>query len=139
VLGAKEPNEGSPEARIASTSLTVSYTGAFVVKIECPSGEASCTGTITLRTLKAVMVGVPGREARHKAAVLTLAGGSFTLAGGHSTSLTLHLSPTARTLLARSHVLSARATVIAHNAAGATHTGQAVVTLHAAKSTHGKG
>ncbi len=138
-LGIKELKEGSPEARIASASLIVSRAGALVVKVECPSGEISCTGTITLRTLKAVLAGVPGREAKPKAAVLTLATGSFTVAGGHSKALTLDLSQTARKLLARSHVLRARAIVVAHNPAGATHTDQAIVTLRTANSRHGKG
>jgi hypothetical protein len=139
VLSVIDLKEGSPEARISSTSVMVSDTGTLVVRIECPAGEASCTGTITLRTLRAVIAGAPGREARHRAAVLTLATGSFSVAGGHSKALTLRLSPTARKLLARSHALSARAIVVAHNPAGATHTDQAIVTLHAANSRHGKG
>jgi hypothetical protein len=135
VLAAKE---GSPDATIADTSLSVASSGAFVVKIECPAGETSCTGTITVRTLKAVIAGVPGREAKQKASVLTLASGSFTVAGGQTKAVTLHLSATARHLLARSHVLSARATIVAHDPAGGTHTGQTIVTLRAPKAKRGK-
>ncbi len=130
VLGVKEV---SPDATIASASLAVSPSGAFVIKIECPAGEASCTGTITLRTLHAVSAGVSGREGKSKAAIVTLASGSFAVAGGQSKALTLHLSATGRKLLAHSHVLSARATVVAHNPAGGTHTGQAIVTLRPQK------
>ena len=130
--------ESSPTAALASTSLSVSASGAFVVKIECPAGEASCTGTITLRTLHAVSAGVSGHESKQKATILTLATGSFTVAGGQSKALTLHLLAKARPLLAHSRTLSARATIVAHNPAGATHTGQTVVTLRASKSKKGK-
>lgn len=136
VLGAKE---GFPNATLASTSLAVSSSGAFVVKIQCPALETRCTGTITLRTLRAVRAGVAGRNAKQKAAVLTLAAGSFTVAGGQSRALTLHLSTSARKLLSSSHVLSARATIVAHDPGGATHTGQTVVTLRAPQAKHGKG
>ena len=100
----------------------MSSSGAFVVKIECPAGETSCTGTITLRTLHAVSAGSSGGKGKSKPAVLTLAAGSFTVAGGQTKAVTLHLSATARKLLARDHTLSARATIVAHNPAGATHT-----------------
>jgi len=136
VLGAKE---GFPNATLASTSLAVSSSGAFIVRIACPVLETSCTGTITLRTLRAVRAGVAGREAKQKATVLTLAAGSFTVAGGQSRALTLHLSTSARKVLSSSHVLSARATIVAHDPAGATHTGQTVVTLRAPQAKHGKG
>ncbi len=136
VLGAKE---GSPDATLASTSLSVSSSGAFVVKIECPAGETSCTGTITLRTLHAVSAGSSGGKGKSKPAVLTLAAGSFTVAGGQTKVVTLHLSATARKLLARDHTLSARATIVAHNPTGGAHTGQTTVTLHAPKPKHGKG
>jgi len=137
VLGAKE---GSPNATIADTSLKVGASGKFVVEIICPSGEASCTGTITLRTEHAVGASVRGNVAKrkHKATVLTLASGSFTVTGGQSKKITLHLTAAGRKLLAHNHVLSARVTIVAHDPTGGTHTGQTIVTLRVSKPEHGK-
>ncbi len=130
VLGAKE---GSPDAAIASTSLQVSASGAVSLKISCPPGVSGCEGTVTLRTLNAVVARVAG-AARAKAAILTLATGSFTLPGSEVKMVTLHLSAKARTLLARSHTLHVRVTIVAHNPAGGVHTGQAIATLRAPKA-----
>jgi hypothetical protein len=132
VLGAKE---SSPDATIASTSLTVSASGVVNLEISCPAGESGCAGMVTLRTLDAVSARVAG-TAKMKATVLTLAAGSFTVPGGKAKTVTLHLSAKARALLARSHVLRVRATIIAHNPAGGTHTGQAIVTLRAPRAKH---
>ena len=131
-----------PNAELAGTSLTVSSSGAVSVRITCPAGESRCTGTVTLRTLNAVIAGVTGHQSKkRKAAILTLASGSFTVAGGQLKALTLRLSAKARALLKRSHVLRARATIVARDAAGATHTAQTIVTLRASNATrpHGKG
>jgi hypothetical protein len=133
VLGFKE---GSPNATVASTSLTVSASGAVVVKVSCPAGVTTCTGTITLKTLGAVSARYVGTEA--KAKVLTLASGSFSVAGGREKAVTLHLSAAAKKLLARAHSLRARATVVAHNHVGVAHTAQATVTLRLAKKSKGK-
>ncbi len=40
-----------PDATLASTSLTASSSGAFTVRVACPSGETGCSGTVTLHTL----------------------------------------------------------------------------------------
>lgn len=129
----KPPVAAVPNATLASTSLAVSRSGALVLNVRCPSGESSCAGTVTLRTLSAVSA--RASAAAHKA-ILTLASGSFTVAGGHLKSVTLKLSPKARKLLARTHVLRAKATIAAHDPAGATHTSQATVTLRVAKAKH---
>jgi hypothetical protein len=127
-----------PNAELASTSLTGSSSGTVSVKITCAGGESRCTGAVTLRTLNAVIASVTGHQSKkRKAAILTLAAGSFKVAGGHATTVKLHLSGKARTLLARTHVLHARATIVAHDPAGATHTTQTIVTIRAAKATHG--
>jgi hypothetical protein len=99
--------------------------------VSCPAGETSCAGTITLRTVTAVSAS-PRRKG--KPAVLTLAAGSFTVPGGKIKAVTLRLSKKARALLTRTHLLRARATIVAHDPAGATHTTQTIVTLHAAKA-----
>ena len=118
--------ESSPEAKLASASLSVTAAGAFTVKITCPAGDTDCSGAITLTTLGAVGTG-------KKKAVLTLASGSFTIAGGAGKSFTLHLSAKARALLARSHVLRAKSTIVARDPSGGSSTTAATVTLKAAK------
>jgi hypothetical protein len=122
--------EVAPTATIAASSLQVSASGAVSLKISCPI-KASCAGTVTLRTLTAV-ASDRAMTAKQKKAILTLATGSFSVTGGSVKVLTLHLSAKARALLGHSHVLRARATILAHNASGATYTGQAIVSLHAA-------
>jgi hypothetical protein len=125
--GVKGSREGNPEARLASSSLSVTAAGAFTVKVTCPAGEASCSGTIVLNTASAVSAG-----AHKKKAILKLASGSFVVTGGQTKSITLHLSATARALLARSHSLAALATLVAHDATGASRTVKTHATLRLA-------
>lgn len=139
-LKQEEPNlkvlpfkEASATVAVAG-STTVSSAGAFTLKLQCPAGATSCTGTITLKTPKAVVASVAHMAKKQKAEILTLATGSFVIAGGQVKSVTLHLSLTARALLARSHVLSVLATIVAHNANGEAATAKASLTLRPAKA-----
>jgi hypothetical protein len=131
VLSAKE---GVPDATLASASLQASGSGAVPIKISCPTGESSCTGTVTLRTLSAVSIATANKKT-----VLNLAAGPFTVPGGSTRTIVLHLSAKARALLARLHVLRVRAAVLARDPAGATHASQAIATLHAPKTRHHQG
>jgi PKD repeat protein len=119
----------APDAKLASTALTVSGSGGVPVKVSCPAG-ASCAGTVTLSTIGAVSA------SKKKKAVLTLATGSFSVSGGAVKTITLHLSAKARKLLAKSHTLRAKATIVAHDSSGQTHTAVATVTLKLAKKSH---
>jgi len=121
-----------PAVTLVGGSASASSTGAFTLKLACPAGESSCSGTVTLKTLKAVVASV-GYETQAKAAILTLATGSFSVAGGQSKTVTLHLSAKARSLLSKTHSIAARATLLAHDPAGSTHTTTASVMLRAAK------
>jgi hypothetical protein len=134
VLGVKET---APDATIAKTSLTVGSEGALSVEVSCPAGTISCTGTITLKTLSAVSATTGHQAKRRKAAILTLAVGSFAVTAGHMATVKLRLSRKARALLARM-VLRVRATVVARDPAGSTRTTQAILTIRAAKARHGK-
>jgi subtilase family serine protease len=143
-LGMPPPQEHKtppvPDAKLASTSLTVSPSGIVNVKVTCPAGESSCTGTVMLQTLNAVIAGATVHQSKkRKAAILTLASGSFRVAGGQVKTLTLRLSAEARKLLATTHVLRARATIVAHAPTGAKHTTQTIVTLRALKATRHRG
>ncbi len=131
----------NPEAKLASTVLTVSSSGTVVVDVTCPAGESSCTGTVTLRTLDAVVArvaAVRGEESKSKARILTLASGSFTVGGGQQRTVTLHLTGAARKLFARIKVSRAKATVVAHDPSGVTRTTQTTVTLRVSKAHSGK-
>jgi Trypsin len=127
-----------PDAKLASTALAASASGAVTIKVSCPAAESSCSGTVMLRTLDAVSAGA-ARAARSKKAILTLASGSFTVAGGFVKTITLHLSAKARALLSRSQTLRVRATIVAHDPSGAAHTTKTVATLRAPKTKHRKG
>ncbi len=136
--GVLSSKEGSPDAAIASTSVTVSSAGKLVLTVGCPAAVKSCRGTITLRTLTAVSALAGGNAARTRAAVLTLASGSFSVTGGASQKLTLTLSARGRALLARSHALRARASILARDPEGGMHSAQTILTLRPVKARHGR-
>jgi hypothetical protein len=112
---------------LARASFAVSSVGALVVPVRCPGVEQRCTGTITLKTLGAVTVGIAGHQATRR--VLTLASSSFAIGGGRVLAVKLRLSSSARALLARLRVLHARATIVAHNGIGAADATQRTVTI----------
>src|SRR6202453_2996447 len=124
-----------PDTQLVGTSLQVGPFGAVTVKISCPSNESECSGSVTLRTLNAVIASAK-HGARQKPSVLTLSAGYFTVAGGQVRAVTLHLSKSARVLLARTRTLRARATLGAHDLQGASHTTRTTVTLHVATARH---
>ena len=93
----------SAKASVAGSSLSVSPSGSFSVKVNC-AGTGSCAGSITLKTASAVVAS--------KKAILTLASGAFTITAGQVKTLTLHLSSKAKALLKKTHSLKVKATVI---------------------------
>jgi hypothetical protein len=119
----------SPTVTLSGGSASVTSAGALTLKLQCKTGATSCTGTIMLKTAKAVTASVGHSAKKKKPAILTLATGSFTMTGGQLKSLTLHLSSTARSLLAHMHVLGAIATIVARNAAAEKATTKASVSL----------
>jgi len=123
--------EALARAAVASSSVNVSPSGAFAIKVSCAAG-ANCAGTITLKTANAVAARAHASK-KPKKAILTLATASFTIVGGKLQSITLHLSSKGKKLLSRSHSIGARATVVAHNAHGETSTTTASVTLRPEK------
>ncbi len=113
-----------------SASSTVSKSGTVTFTVNC-SGQSSCDGTITLKTLKAYAT-----KKGKKKAIVTLGSGSFKVAGGAKSVVTVHLSSSARALLAKYHTLSARATVAATDSSGHSHPTTTSVTLKLPKSKH---
>ncbi len=126
-----------PNARLASSTLRMTASGSVVVKVSCPTGVSICDGSVSLRTLKAVLAAHAARQPT--AATLVLGTGSFSVPGGRVKTLTLHLSRRARALLTRSHQLRISVTIVAHDHAGATHTSRTTTTLLASKIGHRKG
>ncbi len=122
-----------PDAELAATSLQVSPSGTVTVKISCPAAETSCAGTVTLRTLAAVVAGGENAVSK-KAAILTLTAGTFTVPGGKVHAFTLHLSSRARALLRHARTMRVRATLLAHDSRGAVHTTRTIVTLRAPRA-----
>jgi outer membrane protein assembly factor BamB len=136
VLSFREQEPPVPGAKLLSTSLTASASGTVDVKLSCPTGQSRCTGSVTLRTLDAVIAAHPaGRKATH----LVLAVGSFNLAGPRASIVKLHLSAKARRLLARARVLRVRATLVTRDSLGATHTAQAILALAVKAPRHAGG
>lgn len=117
-----------PTVTIAGGSVSVSSAGAFSLKLTCASGVSACSGTVTLKTLKAVVASV-AHSAKAKAAILTLASVSFSIPAGSSKTISLHLSSQGRALLAHAHVEAAKATVADHDPAGTAATSTATVSL----------
>ena len=134
MLGVKET---LPDATLTKTSLTAGSEGTLSVEVSCPAGTISCTGTITLKTLNVISAGTAHQAKKRKATILTLAVSSFKVTGGHMTTVKLRLSPKACALLAHM-VLRVRATIVARDPAGATHTTQTILTIHAANAKDGK-
>jgi PKD repeat protein len=131
-----------PNARLASASLAASSSGTVGLEVTCPVGESDCAGTVTLRTLGAVTISAAHSRRsskKGKAAVLTLASGTFTVAGGQREFVTLRLSAAARALLAHSHTVEGLAMLVAHDSAGATYSSQLPIVLKAARAAHGRG
>jgi PKD repeat protein len=127
-----------PDAELAGTSLRVSPSGAVTLEISCPAAETSCAGTVTLRTLGAVIAAGADAPSK-KASILTLTAGTFTVAGGKVHAVTLHLSSRARAMLKRAHNMRIRVTLVAHDPLGAVHTTRAIVTLRARSVSRQKG
>jgi hypothetical protein len=135
------PAQGShipppPNVELTSAALEASPRGTIAVTVSCPLAGERCSGALTLRTLVAYRITIGHRPHRYRTGIVTLATGRFTIAG--VAKIELHLSPQGRALLARNHVLRARATILARHPAGVTHVTHTIVTIRAAKATHGR-
>jgi len=118
-----------PAVTLSGGVAAVGGSGTFTVKASCPAGVTTCSGTITVQTVSAVVATAKGAKAKRKAAILVMASGTFTLSAGQSKLLTLHLTAKGRALLARLHAVRVKVTVVAHDPAGGSHTTIASVTL----------
>ncbi len=123
--GFKAAKAVAPAAILKGAGLRASRGGWFVLRIACPAGSSGCQGTVTVRTLGAV-VAAPGS----RASVLKLAGAGFNLPGGQVGTTRLRLTARARTLLARKGSVRVRVSIVAHDASGASAVTHATATLH---------
>lgn len=133
-----------PDAKLASSSLGASSEGMVSARVSCPAAVVSCAGTVSLRTLEAIVLSARGAKSGSRkpvAAILTLASTNFKVAAGAAVNLRLRLSSIGRTLLAhaRAHTLRVRSIVFARDPAGATHTAQLIVTIRLPASPARKG
>jgi PKD repeat protein len=122
-----------PDARLAGINLIVSPTGAMTLRISCPAGVITCSGTVRLQTLAAIPIFAGARTRR----LLTLAATSFSVPEASTRTLALHLSTRTRGLLAGARTLRAKALVLVRDPAGATHSSQQLVTLRAPSRRRG--
>jgi DNA-binding beta-propeller fold protein YncE len=136
VLPQKATAPPVPDVKLLSRSLWIGSSGLVNLKVTCPVGETSCTGTVIMRTLNAVNVDASGRPSGNKIAVLKLALGTFTVAGGQVKVVGLRLSAKARALLARMRMVKVRATIASYDPAGATHLTVSTITLRALTPHH---
>ncbi len=118
--------QGTPfsGAKLADTTLLVSPSGKLTARVECPAGDSSCPGTISLRTAAAVATG-----ASHAERILTLASGSFRIGTGRVAAVALRLSAAARRLLAGRRSLRVVAALVTRQPARPTQSWRAAVTL----------
>ena len=92
----------SYQASLAGAALSVSRTGTVAVTVKC-LGQSGCTGSVTLRTLKAVSARAAASSRKR---ILVLGSGSFSISGGTVKKVTIRLTAQARRLLARLHLLA---------------------------------
>jgi len=132
------PPPPAPAVKIGAVSA-VSANGSFTVTLTCPTGQTSCSGSVALKTLKAVVASVGhAAKGKPKAVILTLSSGTFQLSGGQHKTITLRLSSAGRALLAKSHSIVAKVTVLAHNPQAESATSTATLTLKPAKAAKKK-
>ncbi len=119
----------APAVRLLATHLRADRAGHVSVRVRCPVGEASCAGSLILRT-------AAGAGGRSSAAVtgrapVMLATGRFSLQGGHTATVVLRLGARARLLLGHTDPLPATVTILAHGRAGRWRTSYTSVTVRA--------
>jgi hypothetical protein len=118
----------APVARLASTSIAISRGGLANAVVSCLGTSGTCTGTLSLQTLRPVKA---GRGARRKARALKLASAPFSITAGREQSVQLRLSGAARALLARGGTIGAWATIESRISTGVDHVARVVVKLRA--------
>jgi PKD repeat protein len=75
-------------AALKGGTLAADAKGFVTVTVSCPAGGAACSGTLTLKSAKAIAA------AKGKKKVLTLGSARFTVAAGTSTKVKVHLGAT---------------------------------------------
>ncbi len=123
-----------PIVTVSGSAASVAPNGAFTLKLSCPAGETTCSGSVQLKTLTAVAAS--SAHAAKKKAILTLASASFSIAGGKLKVVSLHLTAKAKALLGKLHSIRAKLTIVARDPGGGAHTTTAIVTLKAVKKKH---
>jgi iron transport multicopper oxidase len=119
-------------ALLSAFSMRAGPAGRVAVRVQCPKQPASCTGTVTIRTGGVVRLSPHQR----RAAVVTLATGSFRIAAGHTGTVMVRLTRQGRVLLARDRTMHVAVWVDSRDASGLKHAARSVATLRAAVPVH---
>ncbi len=122
-----------PEVTLTRRRLGIRPSGVIASRVSCPADVTSCAGTVTVRTLTELVVGVH-RHGKREARRVTLATGSFDVAGGHTQIVRLRLAAQGRALLRRRRVHKAAVTITAYTPAGAVYRSRTVATIGGAKT-----
>ncbi|HST55758.1 MAG TPA: PKD domain-containing protein [Solirubrobacteraceae bacterium] len=126
-LGDTSPTDVSPRASGAGTAVNVA--------LSCPKTKVSCSGSVQLKTARAVAASAHGKKAKKKTQ-LVLGQGSFSLIGGKSQTVSVRLSAKGRALLSAQKRLSLLVIVAAHDTLGNPKTVTVSVTVRAPAKKH---
>jgi hypothetical protein len=123
-------------AVLSSTAATAGRNGRVQLKLVCPAGGGTCTGTVTL-TLSATAPSVALAARVHRPRVpVTLTAGhtAFNLEPGKSQTVSIALSPTVLKLLAQHHTLRLTAKLESLGGTGPLAVRTGAITVKAAAS-----
>jgi PKD repeat protein len=124
--GSRGQSSAVPDARLASTSLSVARSGVVKLRVICPSTVTRCVGNVTLRA----KLPAGGKHSR----LVTLGLGTFAMPGGAAQIVAVHLTST-RAFIARHSLVHAIATIQTHDPAGVGYLRQTAVTVRFAGSS----
>lgn len=127
-LGFQDATPPTPAAELAALTVTANSSGQILLRVDCPKGVTTCSGTVTLRSVWEVPLASPRRLA-----VVTLAHAAFSVREGGQDHVRLRLSALGRALLRRHGKLPVRAVVIARDPAGASHKLHQLLTVSPAR------
>ncbi|HXD54843.1 MAG TPA: choice-of-anchor D domain-containing protein [Solirubrobacteraceae bacterium] len=124
VLAFKTPSFG---AFLTTAGLLARPGGVVHVRLHCPAQQGACTGTLVLRTARAIRANARTR----RPAIVTLAAGRFAIPAGRSATVSVFLTRDARRLLGRLRSIPVRLATVTTAVSGRAEVVHASVVLHA--------
>src|SRR6185312_13040844 len=123
VLAFKTPSFG---AFLTTAGLLARPGGVVHVRLHCPAQQGACTGTLVLRTARAIRANARTR----RPAIVTLAAGRFAIPAGRSATVSVFLTRDARRLLGRLRSIPVRLATVTTAVSGRAEVVHASVVLH---------